>query len=206
MRKHKLLYVILLSVFLFSGCPFVFSVLDYVDENNKSYITIFKDSDCIVEMKYLGSYYSFPDTHAHSLTKEMILNDQTFIRILGPSGKENEILGRIIDCHVELKDNDLIVPYRSIEVRPTENLGVGKYSIIYKSEKDLIDSKPKIGTDRGIFDIFYLYDDINYLQTANFNIKLTLLIKGKIHIIEKSAFLKRKEGKVLFTPFCKIHL
>jgi len=186
---------------LFTGCSF-YDVLDYIDENNESYIIIFDDDGCRVYMKYLGTYPSYPD-HALPLTKEMIIHEQTYLRINGPEPKQNEPISRIVDCHVELKDDqDNIIPYIHIEVIPIES--IYQDSIIYKNEKDFIKFKPNITSDIHLYEIFYLYNDTSQYKTVSFYLKLTMSLKGKERVIEKRAVLKRKEGKVFYSPFGKI--
>ncbi len=205
MKWIKLLYAIILSLLLFSGCTCIYSVLDYVDENNKSYIELFNEDGCKVSIKYIGTYPSYPDIHGHSVTKEMISYEQTYIEIKGPNSNKNEPISKIIDCHVELRgENNTIFPFKSIIVKP--DVVPSESVISFNNEKKYVDSKPSLSNSPLFYYIMYLYEDTSDLKTVNFHIKLTLSIKGKIHIIEKSALLKRKEGKVFFTPFFKIKI
>ncbi len=196
MKWIKLLYAMSLSLLLFSGCTCIYPVLDYVDENNKSYIELFNEDGCKIEMKYLGTYPTYPDIHGNPVTEEIISHEQTYIFIDSSNRNVDGYTSSIEKCHIELKDEDnKIISFKSIEL---------KSYLKNFNHYDKEESISKFKLDRGLYEIIYLYNDTSNIESAKFYIKLRLIIKGKIHIIEKSAFLKRKEGKVFFTPFCKI--
>jgi hypothetical protein len=202
MKRFIQYSIFIIFSLLFTGCGF-YDILDYTDENNESYITLIKEEGCRVYIKYLGTYPSYPDLHGQRFSKEMIIHEQTYLLIKGPSTKENEPSSKIIDCHVELKDDqNNIIPYIHIEVIPVEK--IDQDSLIYKDEKDHLKSKSNITSNIHFYEIFYLYNDTSQYKTVSFYLKLTLSLKGKLRIIEKKALLKRKEGKVFFSPFGKI--
>ena len=98
MKKNILIHTMLLYLFLFSGCTCFFPVLDYVDENNKSYITLLNEDRCTVELKYLGTHPNYPDTHGHPVDRntEILSHDQTYILIIN---KDNDKI-LIQDCRL----------------------------------------------------------------------------------------------------------
>ncbi len=189
MKKNILIFTMLTYLFFFSGCTCFFPVLDYVDENNKSYITLLNEDSCTVKLKYLGTYPSYPDTHGLPVDRntEILSHDQTCILIINQN--KSEIL--IQDCRLELRDeNKKIIPYIKIKAHTGDD-----------SSYSTVKSLSKIEINWGYHDLIYLYDSTYGKNEVHFYLKLTLLIKDKIHIIEKTALLKRKDGTVFWSPF-----
>jgi hypothetical protein len=176
-----------------------YDVISYEDENHKAQPVIFEKNDFKVMVKYLGTNPFIPNHMTMGVDPKLLKHLQTYIEIenfrrdaknLTPPEKAT-----LIDCKVILKDDkNNTIPYQSVEVVPNKGLPIGKKTITYNTENDLIVTKP-ILDKQSFFLIYYLYKGfLEEITTAQIEIKLTILLEGKIYKIEKSAELKRKKS------------